>query len=149
MLKPDLPSLVLGLPLIKEFLLGSSLAYERLIRSCCVKKIIGGFDFQASRVLLKGRDGSRSIAEMGRRLNYSFNIGEWKPVRKGVIDHTLMIEEAGRQKVNHKIAYATAGEARKWMEACDHAKQQAEYEISRGVSARNKLNKETEYGYQS
>ncbi|KAK0583979.1 hypothetical protein LWI29_005910 [Acer saccharum] len=76
MLKPDLPSLVLGLPLIKEFLLGSLLAYERLIRSCCVKKI-SGFDFQASRVLLKGRDGSRSIAEMGRRLNYSFNIGEW------------------------------------------------------------------------
>ncbi|KAK1582421.1 hypothetical protein Q3G72_014778 [Acer saccharum] len=75
-LKPALPSLVLGLPLIREFLLGSSLAYERLIRSCCVKKI-GGFDFQASRVLLKGRDGSRSIAEMGRRLNYSFNIGEW------------------------------------------------------------------------
>ncbi|KAK0599433.1 hypothetical protein LWI29_005240 [Acer saccharum] len=75
-LKPALPSLVLGLPLIREFLLGSSLAYERLIRSCCVKKI-GGFDFPASRVLLKGRDGSRSIAEMGRRLNYSFNIGEW------------------------------------------------------------------------
>ncbi|KAK0572579.1 hypothetical protein LWI29_033742 [Acer saccharum] len=85
-----------------------------------------------------------------------------KPIRKGVIGHTLMIEEAGRQKVNHgdiyvirfynrldetkkgQIACATAGEARKWMEAFDHAKQQAEYEISRGVSARNKLNMETE-----
>ncbi|KAI9182512.1 hypothetical protein LWI28_026080 [Acer negundo] len=33
--------------------------------------------FWASRVLLKGRDGSRAIGEMGRRLNYSFNIGEW------------------------------------------------------------------------
>ncbi|KAK1578845.1 hypothetical protein Q3G72_033554 [Acer saccharum] len=85
-----------------------------------------------------------------------------KPIRKGVIGHTLMIEEEGRQKVNHgdiyvirfynrldetkkgQIACATAGEARKWMEAFDHAKQQAEYEISRGVSARNKLNMETE-----
>ncbi|RVW43687.1 hypothetical protein CK203_080456 [Vitis vinifera] len=42
------------------------------------------------------------------------------------------------------IACASAGEARKWMEAFDHAKQQAEYELSRGSGARNKLNMETE-----
>ncbi|KAK6151642.1 hypothetical protein DH2020_014277 [Rehmannia glutinosa] len=122
-----------------------------------------------------------------------------KPIRRGVIGHTLMVEELGRRKVNHgdvyvlrfsnrldetkkgellilnksfdccKIACATAGDARKWMEAFDHAKQQGidvlpfckewavgqhwlsdimnyvvEYELSRGVSVRNKLNMEDE-----
>lgn len=85
-----------------------------------------------------------------------------KSIRKGVIGHTLMVEERGRRKVNHgdvyvlrfynrldesrkgEIACATAGEVRKWMEAFDHAKQLAEYELSRGGSARNKLNMETE-----
>ncbi|KAL6541200.1 hypothetical protein OROMI_025083 [Orobanche minor] len=92
-----------------------------------------------------------------------------KPIRRGAVGHTLMVEELGRRKVNHgdvyvlrfynrldetkkgelhrlnksfgccKIACATAGDARKWMEAFDHAKQQVEYELSRGVSMRNKL----------
>ncbi|BBH08555.1 Protein of unknown function D [Prunus dulcis] len=43
-----------------------------------------------------------------------------------------------------KIACATAGEAQKWLEAFDQAKQQAEFELTRGGSARNKLNMETE-----
>ncbi|XP_024028323.1 protein ENHANCED DISEASE RESISTANCE 2 isoform X2 [Morus notabilis] len=73
-----------------------------------------------------------------------------------------MVEELGRRRVNHgdvyvlhfynrldeskkgEIACATAGEARKWMEAFDHAKQEAEYELSRGGSSRNKLNMEDE-----
>ncbi|XP_027918766.1 protein ENHANCED DISEASE RESISTANCE 2-like isoform X3 [Vigna unguiculata] len=38
------------------------------------------------------------------------------------------------------IACATAGEARGWMEAFDQAKQQAELELSKGISARDKLN---------
>ncbi|KAK3033197.1 hypothetical protein RJ639_036989 [Escallonia herrerae] len=85
-----------------------------------------------------------------------------KPIRRGVIGNTLMVEEMGRRKVNHgdvyalrfynrldetkkgEIACATAGEARKWMEAFDHAKQQADFELSRGGSTRNKLNMETE-----
>ncbi|PSS13919.1 Protein ENHANCED DISEASE RESISTANCE like [Actinidia chinensis var. chinensis] len=85
-----------------------------------------------------------------------------KPMRTGVAGHTLMVEELGRRKVNDgdvyvlrfsnrldetkkgEIACATVGEARKWMEAFDHAKQQAEHELSRGGSARNKLNMETE-----
>ncbi|XP_058114159.1 protein ENHANCED DISEASE RESISTANCE 2-like isoform X2 [Magnolia sinica] len=84
-----------------------------------------------------------------------------RPIRKGVIGHTLMVEERGCRKVNHgdvyvlrfynrldetkkgEIACATAGEARKWMEAFDQAKQLAEYELSRG-SSRCKLNIETE-----
>ncbi|EEF38875.1 protein ENHANCED DISEASE RESISTANCE 2-like [Ricinus communis] len=85
-----------------------------------------------------------------------------KPIRRGVAGPTLMVEELGRRKVNEgdlyvlrfysrldetkkgEIACATAGEAREWMEAFDHAKQQAEYELSRGSSTRNKLNMETE-----
>ncbi|KAH9654559.1 START domain-containing protein [Citrus sinensis] len=85
-----------------------------------------------------------------------------KPIRRGVIGPTLMVEELGRRRFNHgdvyvmrlynrldeskkgEIACATAGEARKWMEAFDQAKQQAEVELSRGGSARNKLNMETE-----
>ncbi|KAE8668556.1 leucine-rich repeat receptor-like protein kinase TDR-like [Hibiscus syriacus] len=85
-----------------------------------------------------------------------------KPIRKGVIGPTLMVEELGRRKVNDgdfyviqfynrlneskkgEIACSSAGEARKWMEAFDHAKQQAEYELSRGGSTRNKLSMETD-----
>ncbi|KAG5243777.1 protein ENHANCED DISEASE RESISTANCE [Salix suchowensis] len=85
-----------------------------------------------------------------------------KPIRKGVIGPTLMVEELGRRKVNHgdvyivrfynrldetkkgEIACPTAGEAQKWMEAFNHGKQQAEFELSRGGSTRNKLNMEME-----
>ncbi|KAL2961671.1 hypothetical protein AAZX31_17G101400 [Glycine max] len=85
-----------------------------------------------------------------------------KPIRQGVVGPTLMVEELGRRKVNNgdlyvlrffnrldetkkgEIACATAGDARGWMEAFDQAKQQAEYELSRGVSAREKLNMEAE-----
>ncbi|CAM8942586.1 unnamed protein product [Rhodiola kirilowii] len=85
-----------------------------------------------------------------------------KPIRRGVVGHTLMVEELGRRKVNHgdmyvlrfysrldeskkgEIACASAGEARKWLEAFDQAKQQAEYEILRGKSARHKLSIEDE-----
>ncbi|GLT85395.1 hypothetical protein SLE2022_035860 [Rubroshorea leprosula] len=84
------------------------------------------------------------------------------PIRRGVIGPTVMVEELGRRRVNHgdlyvirfynrldeskkgEIACATAGEARKWMEAFDHAKQQAEFELSRGGSVRQKLNLEAD-----
>jgi hypothetical protein len=80
-----------------------------------------------------------------------------KPIRRGVIGPTMVIEELGRRKVNHgdvyvirfynrldesrkgEIACATAGEALKWVEAFEEAKQQAEYALSRGGSTRTKL----------
>ncbi|KAL1194850.1 Protein ENHANCED DISEASE RESISTANCE 2-like [Cardamine amara subsp. amara] len=83
-----------------------------------------------------------------------------KPIRRGVIGPTMMIEELGRRKVNHgdvyvirfynrldeskkgEIACATAGEALKWVEAFDEAKQQAEYALSKGGSTRKKLSVE-------
>ncbi|KAK4765486.1 hypothetical protein SAY86_026576 [Trapa natans] len=85
-----------------------------------------------------------------------------KPIRRGVISPSLMVEELGRRKVNDndiyiirfynrqderkkgEIACATAGEAKKWMEAFDHARQQAVYELSKGGGARDILNVETE-----
>ncbi|KAK7291984.1 hypothetical protein RIF29_07580 [Crotalaria pallida] len=85
-----------------------------------------------------------------------------KPIRKGVAGPTLMVEDLGRRKVNNgdlyvlrfynrldeakkgEIACATAGEVQGWIEAFDHAKQQAEYELSRRVSTRDKLNMEAE-----
>ncbi|KAG8372634.1 hypothetical protein BUALT_Bualt12G0087000 [Buddleja alternifolia] len=93
-----------------------------------------------------------------------------KPIRRGAIGHTLMVEELGRRKDVYvlrfynrldetkkgelltlkksfdccKIACATAGDARKWVEAFHHAKQQVEYELSRGRSVREKLTIENE-----
>ncbi|KAL7589942.1 hypothetical protein Lser_V15G37913 [Lactuca serriola] len=84
-----------------------------------------------------------------------------KPLRRGVAGNTLMVEELGRKKVNDgdlyvlrfynrldeekkgEIACATAGETRKWMEAFDQAKQQAEFELSQS-STRHRLNMENE-----
>ncbi|KAK7304770.1 hypothetical protein VNO77_42657 [Canavalia gladiata] len=84
------------------------------------------------------------------------------PIRQGVVGATLMVEEIGCRKVNNtdlyvirfynrlnetrkgEIGCATAEEAQRWIEAFDHAKQQAEYELSKGSSARDKLNQEME-----
>ncbi|GAB4828180.1 hypothetical protein Ancab_035097 [Ancistrocladus abbreviatus] len=84
------------------------------------------------------------------------------PIRRGVAGHTLMVEEVGRRKVGivdlyvlrfynrldeskkGEIACGTAGEAHKWMEAFDLAKQEAEYELIRGGSAGHKLIMEAE-----
>ncbi|KAK1418429.1 hypothetical protein QVD17_27573 [Tagetes erecta] len=85
-----------------------------------------------------------------------------KPIRRGVVGHTLVMEELGSRKVNDgnlyilsfanrldeekkgEIACATAGEIRKWMEALEQAKKQAEYELSQSSNTRNKLSMENE-----
>ncbi|KAL6859367.1 hypothetical protein ACP4OV_017626 [Aristida adscensionis] len=84
-----------------------------------------------------------------------------EPIRKGVCSHTLMVEELGRRQVNHgdvyvlrlynrldqtkkgEIACATPGEARKWIEAFEQAKQQADYDLMRGITW-NRLQNENE-----
>ncbi|PAN35526.1 hypothetical protein PAHAL_6G215500 [Panicum hallii] len=84
-----------------------------------------------------------------------------EPIRKGAVGHTLMVEELGRRRVNHgdvyvlrlcnrldqtkkgEIACATPGEARKWIEAFEQAKQQADNDLMRGVSW-NRLQNENE-----
>ncbi|XP_072991915.1 protein ENHANCED DISEASE RESISTANCE 2 isoform X2 [Typha latifolia] len=84
-----------------------------------------------------------------------------KPIRKGVISHTLMVEEIGRRNINEMVLYvmkfynrldktkkgeiacASPGEAHKWIEAFEQAKQQADYDLLRG-STRHRLSTETE-----
>ncbi|WOL19397.1 protein ENHANCED DISEASE RESISTANCE 2 [Canna indica] len=84
-----------------------------------------------------------------------------KPIRKGLVSHTLIVEELGRRKFNNmdlyvlrfynrlnqtkkgEIACASAGESHKWMEAFEQAKQQAEYNILRG-SSRHRLSLDEE-----
>ncbi|XP_047307749.1 protein ENHANCED DISEASE RESISTANCE 2-like isoform X2 [Impatiens glandulifera] len=84
------------------------------------------------------------------------------PIRRGIVGRTLMVEEFGRRKLNDvdfyvlrifnrldqtkkgEIACSSVGDAHKWMEAFDHAKQLAEYDLSRSGSSRNKLNMENE-----
>ncbi|KAL0382970.1 UNVERIFIED_CONTAM: hypothetical protein Scaly_0584300 [Sesamum calycinum] len=98
-----------------------------------------------------------------------------KPIRRGVIGPTLLVEDIGRRKVSHgdvyvlrfynrldqtkkgewfsknssfdccKIACTTADDAQKWMEAFDHAKQQVEYEVTKGRSVRDRLSMEDQY----
>ncbi|XP_037433999.1 protein ENHANCED DISEASE RESISTANCE 2-like isoform X2 [Triticum urartu] len=67
-----------------------------------------------------------------------------EPIRKGFVSHTLVVEEVGRKKVNHGIACATPGEAQKWTEAFEQAKQQAEYDLTRGANW-NRLQSENEF----
>ncbi|CAL5001903.1 unnamed protein product [Urochloa decumbens] len=84
-----------------------------------------------------------------------------EPIRKGAVSHTLMVEELGRRRVNHgdvyvlrlynrldqtkkgEIACAKPGEARKWIEAFEQAKQQADHDLMRGANW-NRLQNENE-----
>ncbi|KAG0466936.1 hypothetical protein HPP92_018516 [Vanilla planifolia] len=77
------------------------------------------------------------------------------PIRKGIVSHSLMVEEIGPRKFNSvefyvlrfynrldqtkkgEIACATSGEARKWMEAFDLAKQLATNEILNATNWHN------------
>ncbi|MED6121883.1 hypothetical protein PIB30_034307 [Stylosanthes scabra] len=83
-----------------------------------------------------------------------------KPIRLGVVGPTLMVENLGQRKIDNMelyvirisnrlddskkgdIACATASEAQRWMEAFNHAKQQAENDLSSGGDPREKLNQE-------
>ncbi|XP_073227013.1 protein ENHANCED DISEASE RESISTANCE 2 isoform X2 [Cicer arietinum] len=63
-----------------------------------------------------------------------------KPIRQGVAGPTLMVEEVGRRKVNNGDLYVL-----RFYNRLDEARKgEAEYELSRGGSARAKLNMETE-----
>lgn len=88
-----------------------------------------------------------------------------RPIRKGFVSHSLMVEELGRKEVNSgefyvirfynrldetkkgEIACATAGEARKWMEAFDQAKQLAANDILK-ASNWHKLSIDSELNFE-
>ncbi|ONH98538.1 hypothetical protein PRUPE_7G253100 [Prunus persica] len=63
-----------------------------------------------------------------------------KPIRRGVVGPTLMLEEVGRRKVYYGDVYVL-----RFFNRLDESKKgEAEFELTRGGSARNKLNMETE-----
>ncbi|XP_057960489.1 protein AUXIN RESPONSE 4 [Malania oleifera] len=71
-----LPSWFLGVPAVREFVLGFSVVYAKFLHICCSKST-SALVADAHRVLLKGRDGRRAIVGMGKKLNYSFDVAEW------------------------------------------------------------------------
>ncbi|XP_042511973.1 protein AUXIN RESPONSE 4-like [Macadamia integrifolia] len=80
-----LPLWVLEMPVLREFLLGSSSAFAGFLRLCCSRSIEKSVA-EAHRVLLKRRDGRRAIVGVGKGLNYSFSLKEWasSEVVKGI-----------------------------------------------------------------
>ncbi|XP_008246460.1 PREDICTED: protein AUXIN RESPONSE 4 [Prunus mume] len=71
-----LPLWVLGVPVVREVVLRFSYAYTWLIKLCCSRGI-DVLEVDAHRLLLKGRDGTKAIVGMGKKLNHSFDIAEW------------------------------------------------------------------------
>lgn len=74
--KPALPWWSFKVPVLRDAVLGVPFLHKRLIRSYCVKGISSP-DANAHGILMKGRGGSRAMAEIGKRLNHSFNVAEW------------------------------------------------------------------------
>ncbi|KAF5182444.1 Auxin response [Thalictrum thalictroides] len=72
----SLPLSLLGLPIVREFVLGSSFLYTRTMRFCC-SRLIESSVTEAHRVLLKGRDGRRTIVGVGNDLNFTYDLGKW------------------------------------------------------------------------
>ncbi|KAF9618819.1 hypothetical protein IFM89_002687 [Coptis chinensis] len=71
-----LPLGLLGMPVIREFVLGSSFVYSRLLRFCCSRTIESNV-VEAHRALLNGRDGRRAIVGVGKEMNFTFDLGKW------------------------------------------------------------------------
>jgi len=74
-----LPLWVLRVPVVREIILGFKFVFGRVLELCCSKSVGGGggLDVEAHRILLKGRDGRRSVVGMGKKMNCSFDLVEW------------------------------------------------------------------------
>lgn len=70
------PLWVLKLPVIREVVSGFGFVFKMVIQTCCSKSG-GGSDSDSHRLLLKGRNGLKSVVGMGKKMNSSFNIAEW------------------------------------------------------------------------
>lgn len=71
-----LPLWALEMPVLGDAILGLGFAFRRLLGSCCSRSV-GNLEAEGHRILLKGKDGRRSVVGMGRRLNCSFDLNEW------------------------------------------------------------------------
>ncbi|EYU34861.1 hypothetical protein MIMGU_mgv1a008770mg [Erythranthe guttata] len=66
----------MGLAPVDLVLHDSAFAFDRVVASCCMESV-SGYEADAHRVLLKGRDGRRAVVGMGKNLNSSFDLSEW------------------------------------------------------------------------
>lgn len=72
-----LPLWVLRTVVVRELVLGFRFVFGRVLELCCSKPVGGGSNAEAHRILLKGRDGRRSVVGMGMKMNCSFDLVEW------------------------------------------------------------------------
>nr|GEV58410.1 protein auxin response 4 [Tanacetum cinerariifolium] len=70
------PLWVLKFPVVREVVSGFGFVFGKVIESCCTKSA-GGMNAESHRLLLKGRDGRKSVIGMGNKMNSSFDIAEW------------------------------------------------------------------------
>ncbi|GKC97993.1 protein auxin response 4 [Tanacetum coccineum] len=70
------PLWVLKFPVVREVVSGFGFVFGKVIESCCTKSG-GGLNAESHRLLLKGRDGRKSVIGMGNKMNSSFDIAEW------------------------------------------------------------------------
>ncbi|KAK9735426.1 hypothetical protein RND81_04G204900 [Saponaria officinalis] len=71
-----LPLLPFEVPVLRDVILRVDYLFGRLIASCCSRGV-GGSSVEAHRVLLEGRNGRGAVLGTGKRLNQSFDLGEW------------------------------------------------------------------------
>ncbi|KAI3676061.1 hypothetical protein L1987_85658 [Smallanthus sonchifolius] len=77
------PLWVLKVPGVRWVVSGFGFVFDKVVRKCCCKT--GGvLDSESHRLLLKGRDGIKSVVEMGNKMNSSFDVGEWGNKLSGV-----------------------------------------------------------------
>ncbi|XP_057792078.1 protein AUXIN RESPONSE 4 [Salvia miltiorrhiza] len=77
-----LPLWVVGVPVVREIVLGFRFVFEMVLGKCCVKSVVAA-EAEAHRILLKGRGGASAVVGMGKKLNCSFDLSEWSS-RDGV-----------------------------------------------------------------
>ncbi|KAG4396624.1 hypothetical protein GLYMA_19G235000v4 [Glycine max] len=81
--KGAFPVWALEVPVVREVVLGVSFVFAKVVALCCSKRV-GVADSEASRALLKGRDGRRAVVNVGKRVNSSFGLEEWGEGLKGM-----------------------------------------------------------------
>lgn len=91
--KMALPLWVIDTPVIRDFVLGFSILYKKFLNLYCSRSM-GSSVAEAHRVLLKGRDGRQAIVEMGKKLNHSFDLAEWR-YSKGIKDMPIQVIWSG------------------------------------------------------
>ncbi|MFS7986638.1 putative alpha/beta hydrolase-1 [Helianthus anomalus] len=70
------PLWVLKVPVVRGVVSGLGFVFDKVVRSCC-SKTGGVLDSESHRLLLKSADGVKSVLEMGKKMNSSFDAGEW------------------------------------------------------------------------